>query len=374
MKIQVCKRCIMDTTASDIQFDKDGFCNYCHDFINRQNNLKNSNLNLSKLINEIKNKGKKLKYDCIVGVSGGVDSSFSLIKACEHGLRPLAVHLDNGWNSELAQFNISNLVRKYNVDLYTHVIDWKEYRNFQEAFLLANVIDLELLMDNAMLSVNYKLANKYNIKYILSGTNTSTEGFKIPHNWSWFKNDARNIKYIGKKFKKQKIKTFPTFGTFDFIRYELFKKIKWILFPDYFEYKKEKVIRELIKKINYKPYPYKHYESVFTRFYQGYILPKKFGVDKRKLHLSNLIVSNQMTRDQALISIQQPNYPSIKDEKKDIKYFLKKMNWRLEDFEKYLKSPEESHNKYGSEKKLWDNLSFYYKKIKFIKAIFKKKN
>ena len=226
----------MDTTASDIQFDKDGFCNYCHDFITRQNNLKNSDLNLSKLINEIKNKGKKLKYDGIVGVSGGVDSSFSLIKACEHGLRPLAVHLDNGWNSELAQFNISNLVRKYNVDLYTHVIDWKEYRNFQEAFLLANVIDLELLMDNAMLSVNYKLANKYNIKYILSGTNTSTEGFKIPYNWSWFKNDARNIKNIGKKFKKQKIKTFPTFGTFDFIRYELFKKIKWILFPDYFEY------------------------------------------------------------------------------------------------------------------------------------------
>ena len=154
----------MDTSASDIVFDSKGICNYCKEFDERQKNLKNKNLNINKLIQDIKIKGKKLKYDCIVGVSGGVDSSFSLIKACELGLRPLAVHLDNGWNSELAQHNISNLIRKYNVDLYTHVIDWKEYRNFQEAFLMSNVIDLELLMDNAMLSVNYKLANKYGIK------------------------------------------------------------------------------------------------------------------------------------------------------------------------------------------------------------------
>ena len=370
MKIQVCKRCIMDTTADDIFFDLNGICNYCTEFIERQNKIKKNKPDIKNLISEIKKKGRKLKYDCIVGVSGGVDSSFSLIKACELGLRPLAVHLDNGWNSELAQSNISNLIRKYKVDLFTHVIDWKEYKNFQEAFLLSNVIDLELLMDNAMLSINYKLANKYKTKYILSGTNTSTEGFRIPPNWSWFKNDKTNIKKIGKKFKNQKLKTFPTFGTFDFIKYELFKKIKWILFPDFFEYNKDNVIKELIEKIDYKPYPYKHYESVFTRFYQGYILPKKFGVDKRKLHLSNLIISNQMSRNDALIIIQQPNYINPEDEKKDIKYFLKKMKWSQNKFDKYIVSEEINHAFYGSEKKLWDFLSEIYKKSKIIKKYF----
>jgi len=174
----------MDTTAEDIYFDKDGICNYCTNFLKKQNKTVKDKKNLDELISKIKNDGKNKEYDCIVGVSGGVDSSFSLIKACEFGLRPLAVHMDNGWNSELAQNNISNLVRTCGVDLYTHVINWKEYRNLQKAFFMSNVLDVELLMDNAMLAVNYQQANKYGLKYILSGTNTSTEGFKIPENWS----------------------------------------------------------------------------------------------------------------------------------------------------------------------------------------------
>ena len=196
----------MDTTAQDIKFNDNGICNYCSNFIDRKNNLTKKE-NLDELIYKIKKDGKNKRYDCIIGVSGGVDSSFSLIKACEQGLRPLAVHLDNGWNSELAQNNISNLIRKCNVDLYTHVINWKEYRNLQNAFFKSNVLDVELLMDNAMLAVNYQQANKYKIKYILSGTNTATEGFKIPENWSWF-NDAKNIKIIAKKFSNQKLKLF----------------------------------------------------------------------------------------------------------------------------------------------------------------------
>ena len=226
LKYQICERCIMDTTASDIFFDENGICNYCIDYLSREMKSKKTSRELEELLDNIKKKGKNLKYDCIVGLSGGVDSTFSLIKACENGLRPLAVHLDNGWNSELAQNNISSLVRKYNVDLITHVIDWKEYRNYQEAFFLANVIDVELLMDNAMLAVNYYYANKFKVKYILSGTNTSTEGFKIPKNWSWFKNDKKNILKIGYLFTKQKNKTMPLFGTYQFIYYELVKKNK----------------------------------------------------------------------------------------------------------------------------------------------------
>ena len=372
-KFQVCSRCIMDTTAYDIIFNDQGICNYCSNFIDRKKKLEQNNNNINDLIQKIKRDGKNKRYDCIIGVSGGVDSSFSLIKACEYGLRPLAVHLDNGWNSELAQNNISNLIRECDVDLYTHVINWKEYRNLQNAFFKANVLDVELLMDNAMLSVNYQQANKYGVKYILSGTNTATEGFKIPENWSWFKNDAKNIKKIAKKFSKQKLKTFPYFGTFDFIYYEIIKKIKWVLFPDYFNYIKTDAIMELQKKVNYKQYPYKHYESVFTRFYQAYILPKKFNVDKRKLHLSNLVVSDQMIRDEALKILQNPTYSSIEDEKRDIKYFLKKMKWTEEDLVKYISAPEKNHSIYGTEKNLWNILSKIYKFLKLNKKKIKKK-
>jgi len=369
-KYQVCNRCIMDSTAIDIIFNSNGFCNFCSDFLTAQNNNNNYN-NLSKFIEKIKIDGKNKKYDCIVGVSGGVDSCFALLKAVENNLRPLAVHMDNGWNSELAQNNISNLIRTLKVDLHTHVINWEEYRNFQKAFLEANVIDIELLYDNAMMSVNYRLANKFSIKYILSGNNTSTEGFKIPSNWSWFKNDAKNIKKIGKKFSNQEINTFPTFSTFNFIYYQMIKKIKWISFLNYFNYNKEKAIKELEEKTNFKKYPYKHYENIFTRFYQAYILPKKFGVDKRKLHLSNLIMSNQISRTEALKIIQQPCYPDIHEERKDLEYFLKKIKWDKEKLNEYISQKEIYHNFYGSEKHLWDTLVIINQKIKSFKNFFK---
>lgn len=371
-KIQICEKCIMDTTAEDIIFDNLGRCNFCKDFEKRKNQLKNNKNDLDELLNAIKKDGKNKKYDCIVGVSGGVDSSFSLLKAYQLGLRPLAVHLDNGWNSELAQNNISKLIRKCNVDLYTHVINWKEYRNLQQAFFDANVMDIELLMDNAMLSINYNLAKKYKIKYILSGTNTATEGFKIPSNWSWFKNDAKNIKSIVKKFSNQKLETFPTFSTLDYIYFVILKKINWVLFPDYFNYSKQDAIELLKKKIDFKPYPYKHYESIFTRFYQAYILPKKFGIDKRKLHLSNLLMSREIDRGKALRILQQPTYLSLADMKKDIKYFLKKMDWSQEDLDKYISRPEVKHDNYKSEKQLWENLKKIYYSSSLIKSIIKK--
>ena len=366
LRYQVCNRCIMDTTASEIVFDENGNCNFCSDFKKLNFKEEEKEKKLDQLISRIRSNQKNKDYDCIVGLSGGVDSCYVLVRAIELGLKPLAVHMDNGWNSELAQNNISNLVKSLNLDLYTHVIDWEEYKNLQKAFFKANVVDIELLYDNAMMAANFQIADKFNVKYILSGMNTSTEGFKIPNEWSWFKNDAKNIKEIAKKFSNQKIKTFPLFGTFEYIKFVFMKNIEWISFPDYFNYNKEKAINELETKFNFKRYPYKHYENIFTRFYQGYILPKKFDIDKRKLHLSNLILTDQISRSEALKKIQEPPYIDIDEERKDIEYFLKKMNWEKKQLEDYLIADKISHIKYGSEIILWKFLTKIYSKLNFI--------
>lgn len=369
----------MDETAPDIIFDDNGICNFCKDFINNADSVyfdkdRIKNLKLKVLINEIKLNGKNNKYDCIVGVSGGVDSSWVLVEAIKQGLRPLAVHMDNGWNSELAQNNIANLITKLGVDLYTYVIDWEEYRSLMQSFFDADVIDVELLYDNAMLKVNYMLAKKFNVRYILSGMNQSTEGIRVPENWNWFKYDKRQIKSIGNKFHNIKTNSFPAIGTLNYCYYRFLKKIEWIPYLDFFNFEKEGALLILENEYGYKRYPYKHYESIFTRFYQGYLLPNKFNVDKRKLHLSSLIVTNQITRDRAVDILKSSPYPNQVDLENDLEYFLKKMNWTQNDLGLYLTRGSKPHNKYNSEYKLWklifDNTDrglIYY----FIKKLFK---
>lgn len=368
-KCQVCTRCVMDSTAADIKFDNQGVCNYCSEFLERsahiihnQESEEDSNKRISLLVNKIKKDGLGKKYDCIIGVSGGVDSSWVLVKAVELGLRPLAVHMDNGWNSELAQNNIANLVNSLNVNLYTHVIDWSEYKSLMQAFFDADVIDVELLYDNAMLAVNYQQARKYGIRYILSGSNQASEGMRIPKTWTWFKFDKRNIYSIASHFGNVKIKTFPSIGTLGFIYFEFVRGIKWLSFLDNFAYNKFDALEVLQRDYGYKPYPYKHYESIFTRFYQGYILPKKFGVDKRKLHLSTLVVSGQMAREKALEGVAGIPYLSDREQQLDVEYFIKKMNWTQDSFNEYIARPEVLHTKYPSEKKLWDAAVVLYKK------------
>lgn len=356
---KVCTRCVMDTTAEDIVFDDRGICNYCTEFISRINNVtskhsKQSDHSLEALIEKIKKEGKNKRYDCIVGVSGGVDSSWALVKAVEMGLRPLAVHMDNGWNSELAQHNISQLVNQLGVDLYTHVIHWDEYRLLMQAFFDADVIDIELLYDNAMLAVNYQLAQKYNTRYILSGSNQLTEGMRMPHNWNWLKFDKKNIKAIGHLFQHIKINTFPAIGTLHYIYYTFIRQIQWVPFLDYVSYNKREAQIALQQKVDYKPYPYKHYESIFTRFYQGFLLPKKFGVDKRKIHFSTLIVSGQMTRHDALLDLEKIPYTSEHVLEEDKAYFLKKMKWTPEDLENYLGRASKRHDEYPCEKPFYN--------------------
>ncbi|WP_338617698.1 N-acetyl sugar amidotransferase [Pigmentiphaga sp. CHJ604] len=360
-----CRRCVMDTSASNITFDKEGYCNFCSEFLNRSRHILNCSSQerevlRNKFIQKVKTEGRGQSYDCIIGVSGGVDSSWALVKAIDLGLRPLAVHMDNGWNSELAQNNISNIVTKLGVDLYTHVIDWDEYRDLMNAFFDADVIDVELLYDNAMLAVNYKLAAEHKTKYILSGSNQSTEGIRMPAGWNWFKRDKRNIRSIAHRHGVRSMRTFPAMGVLDHIKYEVIKKIQWISFLDYFEYEKELAVKELVEHYSYKPYPYKHYESVFTRFYQGYILPKKFAVDKRRLHLSTLVSTGQLSRDEAVASLGTSPYPSPQALEQDIRYFLKKMRWSQQQLDKYLARPEKPHSDYATEKPAWEFLKKAY--------------
>ncbi len=351
----------MDASVPDIVFDAEG-CNYCSGMIARSHEVlfgsaAEREARLAELVAEVKKAGQGKRYDCIVGLSGGLDSTWVLHKTVELGLRPLAVHMDNGWNSELAQHNIEQLVRQLGVDLHTHVIDWPEYRGLMQAFFDADVVDVELLYDNALMAVNMEAAVQHGLKHILTGVNKATEGMKMPPGWNWWKADRRNILAIWRRFGSGRpLRTFPIIGSLKILFNTRFRGIKLISFLDLVDYNKPKALEELQARYGYKPYPYKHYESVFTRFYQGYILPKKFGIDKRRIHLGSLIVSGQMTREAALADLQRIAYPSEEHLQQDTQYFLKKMGWTQEQLDAYLARPGKSHAIYGSERPLYDRV------------------
>lgn len=367
---QMCTRCVMDTTAKDIVFDENGMCNYCTTFLKRMEDAQAETSDLQRhrdeFISAIKADGKGKEYDCIIGVSGGVDSSYVLYLAVKYGLRPLAVHLDNGWNSELASQNIAKMVDSLGVDLYTHVIDWEENRDLQLSFFKANVVDIELLMDNAMHALNYQQAAKYGVRYILFGTNMSTEGMSMPPGWNHYKRDVYNIRQIHKRFGSVPIKTHLLYSTMDSWRYKFIHQIKGISFLDYFPYNKFEALGVLEEEFGYEPYPYKHYESVFTRFYQGYILPRKFGYDKRRLHLSTLVISGQIKREEAIKLLEDSPYPDPEEEEQDRSFVIKRLGFSEESFNHYMSAPEVPHQVYGSEKWLMDFYSSVAKAIKVI--------
>ncbi len=362
---QVCTRCVMDTSAADIAFDANGVCSYCRDFDARLKVAAASEEELERrrdeLIARVKAHGRGKDYDCIVGVSGGVDSSYALYLAVKHGLRPLAVHLDNGWNSELASHNIANLMSTLGVDLYTHVIDWEENRDLQLSFFKANVVDIELLMDNAMLAVNYQQAAKHGLRHILVGANLMTEGLSIPEQWNHNKYDVRNIRRIHRRYGSVPIRSHLLISTLGRVWYQVVRGVTWVSFLNYFPYNKSEALEILQREVGYKPYPYKHYESVFTRFYQAYILPRKFGYDKRRVHLSSLVVTGQMSREEALKLLETPPYPDPRQQEQDRAFVIKKLGFTEASFDEYMKAPAVPHERYGSEKWLWDIIAGFYK-------------
>lgn len=337
-----CKRCLMDVTAPDFVASQMG-CNYCDEFLEGSKQHRQLSFTLDELVGSIKSSAASKPYDCIVGLSGGLDSSWVLHRAVALGLKPLAVHMDNGWNSELATSNIRQLVSTLKVDLETHVIDWEEYQKMMLCFLGNDVVDVELLYDNAMLGVCFGLARRYGIKHILSGSNHSTEGIRMPPTWaSVDKRDKTNILAICNARMKD-FPSFPFYSNFQYIIDRLWHRIRWVALLDHETYKKEDSVETLVRLYGYRPYPYKHYENVFTRFYQAEILPRKFGFDKRKPHLSALIMTGQITREEGADLLQQSGYPSPEEAALDRQFFVKKMGWTMDDLDIYLSRPGRSH-------------------------------
>ena len=367
---QQCTATVMDTIADPfITFDEKGVCNYCYEYreMEEKNVFKDAagKEKLEQIVQKIKEYGKDKKYDCITGVSGGVDSTYLMLKAKQLGLRPLVVHFDNGWNSELAVKNIENIISKLGFDLYTLVVDWREFRDLQLSYLKANVVDIEALTDHAIIGTLYKLASENNIKYILSGSNIVTEAV-LPKYWIFNKADGMNIKDIHKHYGQVDLKTYPFFSTYRKRYYLNVKKIETIDLLNYLPYVKSQVKEAIIRELDWKDYGGKHYESKFTKFYQGYILPNKFHIDKRKAHLSNLILSGQMTREAALEELKKPIYPP-EEIAGDREFFQKKLGLTDEWFDNYLAAPRREHIEFKHEKGLWDDIPF----IKVLRPVWK---
>lgn len=362
-----CSRCVMDNlNDSNILFDENNYCNYCSDYFSHIDNEttteKYNSKNLESLIQKIKDENKNKKYDCIVGISGGIDSAFLVYKLVEFGLRPLAVHYDNGWNSEIATQNIEMLLKKLNVDLYTYVNDWEEFKDVQLSFFKAGVIDIELITDHAILAVFNKAVEKYGVSYVFSGHNVATESI-LPSDWYHWKLDGLNIKAIHKKFGNGRLKTLPTLNYMTLYKQWKLNRITKIDLLNYISYNKEQAEAILIDKVGWKNYGSKHSESIFTRFYQNYILPVKFNVDKRKAHLSSLICSNQITRENALKELQENTWDT-EQTKLDKEYVIKKLGVLEEVFDDWMKQEPVSHFKYPS------YLTRHDKILKKIKSIF----
>ena len=369
----VCKRCIMDSINDpDILINDHGVCNHCTTFDFEFNKLPkgiNREKELESIITKIKLKGIGRKYDCLLGVSGGVDSSYLAYLCSIYGLRPLIIHFDNGWNSELSVLNIQNLLDKLGFDFETLVINWDEFKDLQLSYFKAGVVDLEFPTDHAILASMFKIAKKHKIKFVLSGHNVVTEGTYLPKSWVHSKLDYLNLKDIHKQYGSIKLKTYPYLSFIKRLYNFYNSQFEYIQLLNLVDYNKFEVKKKLVSELSWKDYGGKHFESIFTRFYQGYILPNKFNIDKRVFHYSCLVQSEQITREQAIKLLQEPIY-DINLLESDKKYVLKKLNFNEATFEDYMRAPIRKHNEFKSEQKFWNIYFFVIKQIK--KVLFKK--
>ena len=370
---QMCTRCVMDTTDPKIIFDENGYCNHCTDAIER---LKQPPYGLSpeekekalqKLIEDIKAAGKGKEYDCVIGLSGGVDSSYVAYLVKQWGLRPLAIHLDNCWNAEIAEQNISNICKNLDIKEKRIVVDWEEFKDLQLAFLKASTPDSEIPSDNGIFAAIWDTAKEHNIKYILAGYNASSESI-TPKSWSQGYFDKTYIKALHKQFGTGKKLSSHILSTGELRVNMRIHKIKLIHTLDYVTYDKEQAKTIITKELGWKDYGRKHGESTYTRIFQEYILPVKFGFDKRKAHFSSLIVAGQMTRDEAIKKLSEPLYPDEQGMQQDIDVLCNKFEITKEDFEKIMALPIKSINDYPNESK-----TLSYKFWKIARYLFKRK-
>jgi len=348
----------MDTTDNNITFNERGVCDHCNDFYdfvkpNWHTDIKGRE-ELEKIIDKIKKAGKNKEFDSILGLSGGVDSSYMLHLAVkEFGLRPLVFHVDGGWNSELAVHNINVLIDKLGLDLYTEVINWEEMKDFQLAFFKSGVPHLDIPQDHAFIATLYYFAEKHKIKYILNGGNISTECVQYPLHWFYYGTDMKHINDIRKKFSTNKMETYPFSSVFRHKIYLKYLKGVQVVKPlNHMPYIKSKALKFLETEYNWKPYPQKHFESRFTKFYEGYWLPERFGYDTRRVQLSSLILTGQMTREEALNIVSKPAYnpDTINDE---FNYIATKLGITSEELLKYFNMPKKYYWDYKNQQNIF---------------------
>lgn len=348
---QICTNCVMDTSDSVIRFDEQGVCDHCHSFhthvLPNWHTDERGKLALERVVEKIKHDGRKRDFDCIMGMSGGADSSYLLhVAVKDFGLRPLVFHVDGGWNSDVAVNNIEVLVNGLGLDLYTEVIDWEEMRDFQLAYFKSGLAHIDVPQDHAFIATLYNFADKHNIRYILNGGNFSTECVRNPLEFYYYGTDMVQIRDIQKKFCTRPMKTYPFSSV---LRHKLYlryiRRIQVVKPLNYFPYIKSEAMRFLADTYGWQPYPQKHFESRFTRFYEGYWLPTKFGFDPRRVQYSSLILTDQMSREQAIQALASRAIPS--DEvNAEFEYVAKKLGIKTEELQAYMDAPNKSHRDY----------------------------
>ena len=355
---KICKNCVMDTSDSKITFDRNGICDHCNTFYKtiepKWDTGENGHRKLSKKIEQIKNEGKGKDFDCIMGVSGGIDSSYLLYMMKEkYDLKPLVFHVDAGWNSQVAVNNIERLVDGLNLDLYTEVINWEEMKDLQLAYFKSGVPHIDTPQDHAFFAMMYKFAEKHKIKNILTGGNYSTECVRNPIEWMYYQSDSIQLKDIHKKFGKNPLNSFPiTNILWHKIYLPYIKKIKLLRPLDYIPYHKEKAMQLLVDKFGYQKYSQKHFESRFTQFYESYWLFKRFGYDTRKVQYSSLILTKQMARDEALERLKKLPYDE-QTIKNDFEYISNKLSISVDELQRYMEMEKKTYKNYKSQNRTY---------------------
>ncbi|HNA75181.1 MAG TPA: N-acetyl sugar amidotransferase [Saprospiraceae bacterium] len=355
---QICTNCVMDTSDSKIVFDEKGVCDHCNTYYKDiepvWNYGKGREKELSSMADKIKASGKSKDFDCILGMSGGIDSSYLLYLAKEKlGLRPLVFHVDAGWNTQLAVNNIERLVDKLNLDLFTEVINWEEMKDLQLAYFKSGVPHIDVPQDHAFFATMYHFASKYKVNYILTGGNYSTECVRNPIEWMYYQSDSVQLKDIHKKFGQIPLADYlVTNILWHKVYLPYVKKIKVLRPLDYMQYNKQEAMDLLQNQFGWQPYPQKHFESRFTRFYESYWLPERFGYDTRRVQYSSLILTGQMSREEALNQLKLPAYDS-EEIKHEFEFVANKLGISKEELQTYFNMPKKTHLDYKSQENIY---------------------
>lgn len=352
---RVCTRCVMDASDSGVTFDENGVCSFCtrYEEVRAQSGYRPgvSEKELERTVAVMKEKSRALDYDCVLGISGGVDSAYMLYIAKKLGLRVLAVHVDSGWNSEMAVRNIERMCEKLSVRLHTYVMDWPTMKELQRAYMLSGVANLDVPQDHLFCAAVYEMARKYKVKFILNGSNIATEGAAAPFSKQHSYRDTWHLNSIYRRHGRGKsLKKYPRLSLWE----------AWMGLPgvtkinllNYVPYSKKEAIETLSREFGWEYYGGKHFESRFTKYFQSVYLPRKFGYDKRRSHLSCLVLNGEMTREEALDELARPPYPP-EEQKEDEAYILKKLDISAEEWQRVLSEPPTPDEAYFSQQKLF---------------------